>query len=441
MTGFHRANSLPLARAPASSSLGEDADPPSGGGAAPPRGRDRPRAAARRLRGYLGRAEPEVVDAALAMVITATAMASYVGRGGQLLEADEGPLRFAEPDVVGTVLLLVGTVVVFWWRRAPLLVLVVSGVAFFVYHEFGYAPPPVPYVILICLFWLTTLWPPARSLATAAVLVAGVVLLYVTRSGPLTDDHFLAYLIAIAATWGLGYGVQLTQARTDLVEEHAAHLRRERDVTTRLAIQQERARIARDLHDVVAHHVGVIVARAGMEQRTLAQRGQNPQALQSIESVGREALAEMRRMLDVLQPTEGVPETAECQGVDQLDALLEQVESAGLPCALTVRGPQRPLPAAVASTAYHVVQEALTNALKHAGPTRAEVWVTYSPQSLRVEVLDEGGGLRRGSNPGHGLAGMRQRVALVGGKLSVGARPGGGFEVCAELPVPVGSPS
>ncbi|MDH4159865.1 MAG: histidine kinase dimerization/phosphoacceptor domain-containing protein, partial [Actinomycetota bacterium] len=257
----------------------------------------------RRLGGAVGRAEPEVVDAALALVVTATAMASYVGRGGQLLEADEGPLRFAEPDVVGTILLLVGTVVVFWWRRAPLPVLVVSGVAFFIYHEFGYAPPPLPYVILICLFWLATLWSPARSLATA------VVLLYVTRSGPLTDDHFLAYLIAIAATWGLGYGVQLTQARTALVEEHAAQQRRERDVTTRLAIQQERARIARDLHDVVAHHVGVIVARAGLEKRAVAQRGGDDEAFGSIESTGREALTEMRRMLDVLQPADAEPDT------------------------------------------------------------------------------------------------------------------------------------
>ena len=380
-----------------------------------------------------------MVDAALALVVTATAMASYVGRGGQLLEADEGPLRFAEPDVVGTILLLVGTVVVFWWRRAPLPVLVVSGVAFFVYHEFGYAPPPLPYVILICLFWLATLWSPARSLATAGVLVTGVVLLYVTRSGPLTDDHFLAYLIAIAATWGLGYGVQLTQARTALVEEHAAQQRRERDVTTRLAIQQERARIARDLHDVVAHHVGVIVARAGLEKRAVAQRGGDDEAFGSIESTGREALTEMRRMLDVLQPADAEPDTrAEC-GLDRLDGLVRQVESAGLPCTFTVRGHRRPLAAELDSTAYHVVQEALTNALKHAGPTRAEVWVTFRTESLSVEVLDEGGGLRRDAGHGHGLAGMRQRVALVGGRLSVGPRPEGGFAVRAELPLPVGS--
>jgi signal transduction histidine kinase len=212
-------------------------------------------------------------------------------------------------------------------------------------------------------------------------------------------------------------------------------------MTTRLAIQQERARIARDLHDVVAHHVGVIVARARLEQRAVDPYGERLEALRSIESTGREALTEMRRMLDVLQPTEGEPETETRQGVDQLEALLQQIESAGLPCALTVRGTKRPLPAAVGSTAYHVVQEALTNALKHAGPTRAEVWVTYESGWLRVEVVDEGSGVAGGSQHGHGLAGMRQRVALVGGKLSVGARPGGGFEVSAELPVAVRSPS
>jgi signal transduction histidine kinase len=383
--------------------------------------------------------EPQVVDAALAGVVTVTAMASYVGRGGQLLEADEGPLRFTEPDVVGTVLLLLGTVVVFWWRRAPLLVLVVSGVAFFVYHEFGYAPPPLPYVILICLFWLATLWPPARSLATAGVLVTGVVLLYVTRSGPLTDDHFLAYLIAIGATWGLGYGVQLSQARTSLVEQHAAQLQRERDMTTRLAIQQERSRIARDLHDVVAHHVGVIVARAGLEKRAIARRGGDDEALRSIESTGREALTEMRRLLDVLQPSDTEPDAGATRGLDRLDALVREVEGAGLPCTLTVRGHRRPLAADVDSTAYHVVQEALTNALKHAGPTRVEVWVTFGTEWLSVEVLDEGSGLRPESGHGRGLAGMRERVALVGGRLSAGARPEGGFAVRAELPLPVGS--
>ncbi|MGE5763292.1 MAG: sensor histidine kinase, partial [Mycobacterium leprae] len=354
----------------------------------------------------------------------------------QVLVTDEGSVRFHAPDALGVVVLLIGTLSLTWRRRAPLLVLAASAAAFFVYHTLGYAPPPLPFAPLIALYTAAALRSPRISATAAAAIVVGLVAAGVTEEGPLTDDQFLAYLTSAGAAWMLGYGVQLGRARASLWEGQAVQLAREQAERTKAAIRQEQARIARELHDIVAHNVSVIVAQAGAAQKVFdTDAEQSRQALHSIEMTGREALTEMRRLLNVLHTDAGQDDRAPQPGLDQLPSLVAHMRRAGLPVELTVRGRARPLAPGVELSAYRIIQEALTNVLKHAGPTRAWVELVYHPASLELTVRDEGRGSAQALVAGHGLVGMRQRVALVGGELTVGPARRGGFEVTAKLPV------
>lgn len=382
------------------------------------------------------RVGPFVVDGILALVVTGAALASLVGRVSQVLETDEGSLRFHVPDLLGVALLLVGTLALAWRRYVPLLVLVVTAAAFFVYHALGYAPPPLPFALLIALYTVAALSAPPTSAAATGAIILGVAAAGVTEEGPLTDDQFLAYVMSAAAAWMLGYGVQLTRARTALLEEQAVQLEREQAARTEAAVEQEKARIARELHDIVAHGVSVIVAQAGAAQRVFDVNPEHSrQALNAIEITGREALIEMRRLLNVLRADRGQDNRAPQPGLDQLPALVAQVRRAGLPVELVVGGEARPLAAGVELSAYRIIQEALTNILKHAGPTRAWVELAYHPGLLELTVRDEGRGSSRDVVAGHGLVGIGQRVTLLHGELVVGPAPGGGFQVRAKLPL------
>jgi signal transduction histidine kinase len=363
-------------------------------------------------------------------------MTSLVGRLQQVLEADADGMHFVQPDAVGVGLLLVGTLPVAWRYRAPLLMLLVTSASSVLYHELGYAPPPLPYGPLVVLYAVAVLWPPLSSLAVVATLVAGVLPLYLTLHTPITDDEFIAYALSFGLAWAFGYGMQLNRARTGLLEERAVQLAREQQLTAQLAVQQERARIARDLHDLVSHHVGVIVAQASAVQRVLStQPEQGLQALRSIEQVGRRAMVEMRRLMGVLQPAPTPVERPAGLGLDGIGPLLADARRAGLAVELVVEGTARQLPAEVEGHAYLIVQEALTNALKHAGPGRAEVLIGYEPGRLRLRIRDEG---RAGPRPaaGHGLTGVVHRVTVLGGRLAVGPLPSGGYELAADLPLP-----
>jgi signal transduction histidine kinase len=379
---------------------------------------------------------PLAADGLLALLVTVVALDSLVGRLSQVVETDEGDVRFRAPDVLGVGLLLIGTVSITWRRRAPMVVLLVSSAAFLAYEEFSYAPPPLPYAPLTALYTVSVSWAPVRSAAVTGILAIGVVLLAFTRNSPILDDQFFAYVISVGAAWGLGYGVQLSRARTALVEERAVQLAREQDTNTRLAVERERARIARELHDIVAHNVSVIVAQSTAAQRVFQSEPDYAQrALNSIEGSARAALVEMRLLLGVLQPEGGDAERGPQPGLDQLVVLLAQIGRAGLPVELVVQGTPRPLPTTVELNAYRIVQEALTNALRHAGPARAEVVIRYDKEVLRVRIHDDGRGDEGELPTGHGLVGMRQRVALLGGELRVGPTAEGGFEVSADLPV------
>jgi signal transduction histidine kinase len=203
---------------------------------------------------------------------------------------------------------------------------------------------------------------------------------------------------------------------------------------TRVAVEQEQARIARELHDIVAHNVSVIVAQAAAARRVFdAEPEHARQVLAAIETTARQALVEMRRLLGVLHPDPGA-QLAPQPRLDRLPGLVAQISRAGLPVELVVQGRRRPLPAGVELSAYRIVQEALTNALKHAGAARATVVLGYRAAGLELRVSDDGRGAPAGVVTGQGLVGMRQRAALLGGKLVAGPGPAGGFQVTATLP-------
>jgi signal transduction histidine kinase len=219
-------------------------------------------------------------------------------------------------------------------------------------------------------------------------------------------------------------------------ERRAQLAERERDLAAREAVVEERARIARELHDAIAHNVSMMVVQAGAERRVLDEKGGTTrEVLETIERIGRGALTEMRRLVGMLRSDVAEP-LAPQPGLDDLPTLVGQVCEAGLPVELHVDGERRELPVGIELSAYRIVQEALTNALKHAGESHASVRVHYGADSLELEIVDDGGGVPEPlSSGGHGLVGMRERVALYGGHLDAGRRPSGGFAVRVLLPI------
>ncbi len=254
--------------------------------------------------------------------------------------------------------------------------------------------------------------------------------------------------IPFALAWVIGDSLRTRRAYYAQLEERAERLQREREAQSKAAVAAERARIARELHDVVAHNVSVMVVQADGAAYVLdASPDQAKQALGTISQTGRLALAEMRRLLGLLRESddsggEYVPQP----GVDQLGELVEQVRGAGLPVDFAVEGPARPLSSGVELTAYRIVQEALTNTRKHGGPAAsATVRLTYGDSELRMLIEDDGRGAAAdgyeeggADGLGQGLIGMRERIAMIGGTLETGPRPGGGFRIRAALPLKPG---
>ncbi|MEU1620701.1 sensor histidine kinase [Streptomyces sp. NPDC005722] len=254
---------------------------------------------------------------------------------------------------------------------------------------------------------------------------------------------FLAVPFLLA--WVIGDSLRTRRAYYAELEERAARLHREREAQSKAAVAAERARIARELHDVVAHNVSVMVVQADGAAYVLdASPEQAKQALETISTTGRQALTEMRRLLGVLRAgDDGGGEYVPQPGVDQLTDLIEQVRGAGLPVAFEVEGESRPLASGVELTAYRIVQEALTNTRKHGGPeARAKVRLTFGDSDLSLLIEDDGRGAQQElyegggeDGQGQGLIGMRERVGMVSGTLDAGPRPGGGFRISAVLPV------
>jgi signal transduction histidine kinase len=248
--------------------------------------------------------------------------------------------------------------------------------------------------------------------------------------------------LLIAAAWLLGHFVGVRRLNVLQLEERTAELEQAREELARRAVVEERLRLARELHDVVAHAMSVIAVQSGVGAHVAnTQPKEARRSLAAIEATSRAALEELRRLLEVLrQEDEPQGDLAPVPGLADLDSLLAEVSKAGLAVKLQVNGTRPPVPAGVDLSAYRIVQEALTNVVKHAGPARAQVVVGYRDHEVTVEVTDDGRGAvppasdgRVGS--GHGLIGMRERVQAFGGDLQIGPRPGGGFRVAARLPL------
>jgi signal transduction histidine kinase len=248
-------------------------------------------------------------------------------------------------------------------------------------------------------------------------------------------DMLLIAMI-VGGAWLAGRAIRYRRERERALERLTVDLEREREEKARAAVAEERVRIARELHDVVAHAISVIVLQARGGRRSLAtDPGETREALDTIEAMGSEALAEMRRLLGMLRRDDEEIALAPQPSLRYLDALAAQVREAGLPVDLSVEGESTELPPGVDLSAYRIVQEALTNALKHAGPATARVVVCYRENDLELEIADTGAGASASDGEGHGLAGMRERVSLYGGKIEAGPRDGGGFAVRARLPL------
>ena len=390
-----------------------------------------------RLMGWL-RARPLLADALLAGLLAAFSLVALVYANGDC----DGACRPGGTAATG--LILAQTLPLAWRRRHPLAVSLVTGLAT---AGYGLAPypdlaMPVPVGGLVGMYSVAA-WGSRRAALVAGGVAAAVVA--VVMSLPRTDADLVDAAFAslgLAGAWVLGDRARVHRALAAELSDRAVRLEREREGEARRAVASERARIARELHDVVAHHVSMMVVQAeagplAVERDPARAAG----AFAAIAATGRQALVELRRLLGVLRGDGQAPSLAPQPGLDQVPSLVEQVGRAGLEVELVVEGEKAPLPAGVELSAYRIVQEALTNAVRHAGPGRARVLVRYGERDLELTVRDEGGGggaAPAGGPPsrsGQGLVGMRERVSLFGGELHAGPGPDGGFTVAARLPL------
>jgi signal transduction histidine kinase len=321
-------------------------------------------------------------------------------------------------------------------RVRPVAVLAVTLVAGMVFNA-GFADSPtLPLGVVVALY--TVAARSERSVSKRAVLVTGIALpVPILVAAGFEVDSALLPLGITAGAWILGDNLRTRRAYLGELEAKAVRLEREREEAARRAVAREQARIARELHDVISHNVSVMVVQAAAGADVFdAEPSRARSALTSIEATGREALSELRRLLGVIRIDDDATLTPQ-PGLERLAPLLEQVRAAGLAVELTVEGPSAPLPPGLDLAAYRIVQEALTNTLKHASASRAEVALRYGAAELAVDVLDDGRGATAGGTAGggHGLAGMRERVALYDGRIVAGPRSDGGFAVSARFPL------
>jgi signal transduction histidine kinase len=265
------------------------------------------------------------------------------------------------------------------------------------------------------------------------IIVAGsAIVVYRIPGHSVAELVFIPLEFAIA--WVAGFALRERTEQVEAAEVRATMAERERDAAARVAVAEERARIARELHDVVAHAVSVMVLHVGAVRHKLPE-GEDREALTGVERAGRTALAEMRRLLAAMRSEGDEAEFAPQPGLDRLESLLEEICNAGLPVRLHVDGEPFSLPRAVDLSAYRIVQEGLTNALKHAHAQTADVTVRYGSDELQLEIRDDGIGTATSDGLGHGLVGIRERVKIYGGEMTAGTENGGGFVLSTRLPL------
>ncbi|MFF8844749.1 sensor histidine kinase [Streptomyces sp. NPDC015127] len=393
-----------------------------------------------RLYDFLRR-HPTGVDCSWAVVLFGFAM----------LWAVQDPVgTAARLTAVGVVLVL--SVVVALRRRMPEKMLVLAALTGVAQLVLDVEVNPADFAMMVIIYTVAAHDGPrwASRLALAGGLSAATLaqIRWPAEEQSGLGRIFVTVIMSLpfALAWVLGDSIRTRRAYFAQLEERATRLEKEREAQAKVAVAAERARIARELHDVVAHNVSVMVVQADGAAYVLdAAPDQAKQALETISSTGRQALAEMRRLLGVLR-TGDAPESGEYvpqPDVEQIEELVEQVRGSGLTVDFRIEGTPRPLPSGVELTAYRIVQEALTNTRKHGGPEAgASVRLVYFDDGLGLLVEDDGRGSSHelyedggADGRGHGLIGMRERVGMVGGTLDAGPRPGGGFRISALLPL------
>ena len=288
---------------------------------------------------------------------------------------------------------------------------------------------------LASAFLLGNLRSPLKAGAGLIIVLVGIVIVVYNIPGPQTVGDFVFIPLRFVVAWVAGYALRERAERAEAAEERAVHAEREREATARIAVAEERVRIARELHDVVAHAVSVMVLQVGTVRHNLSTASEDHDLLRGVERAGRTALAEMRRLLAAMRREGDEAELSPQPGLDGLDSLLDEVSRAGLPVELHVDGTPFPLPRGIDLSAYRIVQEGLTNALKHAHASDADVTVRYRPDELEIEVRDNGQGSATNGGLGHGLIGIRERVMIYGGKMTAGTAVDGGFVLTTRLPL------
>jgi signal transduction histidine kinase len=364
--------------------------------------------------------------------VAVAALVALAQLGLTTLAARRQPDRQAL-DLLAYLLLAVGPVALLWRRRSPAVVLAVVMASNVLYFGLGYPYGPA-WLALIVAFW-TAVTGGARRVAwaTAVVGLAAYFTLaaLLDRVGPATAATIAAHLGWLLLVLSVSEIALAARQRRQAAERTRAEEARRR-------AGEERMRIARELHDVLAHNISLINVQAGVALHLMdEQPGQSRTALVAIKQASNDALGELRSVLDVLRQGDEAPPRAPASGLAQLDSLVAGAGATGLEVTTRVEGLPRPLPAGTDLAAFRIVQESLTNVTRHAGPASATVLVRYGPDDLTVRVDDDGRGPVAATGPGNGngIRGMRERVAALGGELTTGVRPGGGFRVQARLPI------
>jgi signal transduction histidine kinase len=268
-----------------------------------------------------------------------------------------------------------------------------------------------------------------------ALVVGALLIVVYAIPGEQSANLYIFLTLRYVAAWIAGYALRERSEQAEAAEVRAARAEREREAAARVAVAEERSRIARELHDVVAHAVSVMVLQVGAVRHKLPDSmAEDRDALSGVERAGRTALAEMRRLLAAMRPDGDEAEFVPQPGLDRLNALLAEIGRAGLPVQLRLEGEPYPLPRGLDLSAYRIVQEGLTNVLKHARASDADVIVRYRPDEVEIEVRDNGDGVVTSDGLGHGLVGIRERVKIYGGEMSARAEPQG-FVLSTRLPV------
>jgi signal transduction histidine kinase len=365
---------------------------------------------------------PLVADALLAVVVAAVTLIAIV--------IEDRDNNAESVTTLGWVLLIIEFVPLVWRRRWPVAALVITGAASLAYGIASLPDPPLMFAALLTSYTVA-----AHSSRKVAITCALITVFVVAPIALVFSDEVDAADIAVNYFAGITAYAVGGAMRSE--RERAAWLEERRVGAEQRAAAEERTRIARELHDVVAHHVSVIAVQAEAAQEVLAKKPERAQqAMADVAETARRALAELRRLLTVLRSDGGA---APQPDLEALDDLVDSVRRAGLDVTVHEQGAPRRLDAAVGLTAYRVVQESLTNVIKHAAARRAEVQLTYDDSSLTVIVSDDGAGVSsarvRREGQGQGLVGMRERVAVLGGSLEAGPAPSGGFAVRARIPL------